>query len=174
MLPVHTKAASPLFRIPSRDSRYADSRCGLYPALMSTTPHYGLRYGAAPASGNFQRLRARPPLLNPLKSCMDRFNGGNMRVFRNELAELDPLILTTAYCQRGHVGFEADLDRRSRHHDSPRLVATALRKPRAGVLIPEEICSVTREANPYRPYRNQAEQGNQRSFCDYCSRCDRT
>jgi hypothetical protein len=29
----------------------------LDPALMSAAPHYGLRYGFAPATGNFQRLR---------------------------------------------------------------------------------------------------------------------
>jgi len=37
-------------------------RC-LNPALMATAPHYGLRYGSAPATGNFQRLRGRPPLV---------------------------------------------------------------------------------------------------------------
>ena len=37
---------------------------------MSAAPHYGLRYGSAPATGNFQRLRGRPPLVSPLKSCM--------------------------------------------------------------------------------------------------------
>ena len=47
------------------------SRC-LNPALISAAPHYGLRYGSAPASGNFQRLRGRPPLVSPLKSCMRR------------------------------------------------------------------------------------------------------
>jgi hypothetical protein len=39
---------------------------------MSAAPHYGLRYGSAPATGNFQRLRGRPPLVSPLKSCMRR------------------------------------------------------------------------------------------------------
>jgi len=34
--------------------------------------HYGLRYGSAPATGDFQRLRGRPPLVSPLKSCMGR------------------------------------------------------------------------------------------------------
>ena len=47
------------------------SRCP-DPALMSATPHYGLRYGSAPATGNFQRLRGRPPLVSPLKSCIGR------------------------------------------------------------------------------------------------------
>jgi hypothetical protein len=42
------------------------------PALISTAPHYGLRYGSAPATGNFQRFRGRPPLVSPLKSCMGR------------------------------------------------------------------------------------------------------
>jgi hypothetical protein len=37
---------------------------------MSAAPHYGLRYGSAPATGDFQRLRGRPPLVSPLKSCM--------------------------------------------------------------------------------------------------------
>jgi hypothetical protein len=41
-------------------------------ALISAAPHYGLRYGSAPATGNFQRLRGRPPLVSPLKSCMGR------------------------------------------------------------------------------------------------------
>ena len=35
-------------------------------------PHYGLRYGSALATGDFQRLRGRPPLVSPLKSCMGR------------------------------------------------------------------------------------------------------
>src|SRR6266851_2094075 len=39
---------------------------------MSAAPHYGLRYGSAPATGDFQRLRGRPPLVSPLKSCMSR------------------------------------------------------------------------------------------------------
>jgi hypothetical protein len=47
------------------------SRC-LDPALMSAAPHYGLRYGSVPATGNFQRLRGRSPLVSPLKSCMRR------------------------------------------------------------------------------------------------------
>src|SRR6266576_4386127 len=34
--------------------------------------HYGLRYGFASATGDFQRLRGRPPLVSPLKSCMRR------------------------------------------------------------------------------------------------------
>src|SRR5580692_8413700 len=46
-------------------------RC-LNPVLISAAPHYGLRYGSAPATGNFQRLRGRPPLVSPLKSCMRR------------------------------------------------------------------------------------------------------
>src|SRR6202023_1763368 len=46
-------------------------RC-LDPTFMSAAPHYGLRYGCAPATGNFQRLRGRPPLVSPLKSCMGR------------------------------------------------------------------------------------------------------
>jgi len=45
---------------------------GLDPALISDAPHYGLRYGCAPATGNVQRLRGRPPLVSPLKSCMGR------------------------------------------------------------------------------------------------------
>jgi hypothetical protein len=46
-------------------------RC-LNPILMSAASHYGLRYGSAPATGDFQRLRGRPPLVNPLKSCLGR------------------------------------------------------------------------------------------------------
>src|SRR6266436_3607398 len=45
---------------------------GIDPALIIAAPHYGLRYGLAPATGNFQRLRGRPPLVSPLKSCMGR------------------------------------------------------------------------------------------------------
>ncbi len=41
-------------------------------AFMSVTPRYGLRYGSVPATGDFQRLRGRPPLVSPLKSCMGR------------------------------------------------------------------------------------------------------
>jgi hypothetical protein len=40
--------------------------------FMSAVPHYGLRYGSAPATGTFQRLRGRPPLVSPLKACMRR------------------------------------------------------------------------------------------------------
>jgi hypothetical protein len=47
------------------------SRCLNLP-LISAAPHYGLRYGSAPATGNFQRLRGRPPLVSPLKSCIGR------------------------------------------------------------------------------------------------------
>ena len=36
-------------------------RC-LDPTFMSAAPHYGLRYGCAPATGNFQRLRGRSPV----------------------------------------------------------------------------------------------------------------
>jgi hypothetical protein len=35
-------------------------------------PRYGLRYGSVPATGNFQRLRGRPPLVSLFKSCMGR------------------------------------------------------------------------------------------------------
>ena len=35
-------------------------------------PRYGMRYGFAPATADFQRLRGRPPLVSPLKSCMSR------------------------------------------------------------------------------------------------------
>src|ERR1700687_1225468 len=46
---------------------------GGHPAIYRVErPHYGLRYGSAPATGNFQRLRGRPPLVSPLKSCMGR------------------------------------------------------------------------------------------------------
>jgi hypothetical protein len=34
--------------------------------------HYGLRYGLASATGDFQRLRGRPPLVSHLKSRMGR------------------------------------------------------------------------------------------------------
>ena len=42
------------------------------PAVIGAAPHDGLRYGFAPATGDFQRLRGRPPLVSPLKSCMGR------------------------------------------------------------------------------------------------------
>jgi hypothetical protein len=51
---------------------------------------------------------------------------------------------------------EVNLGRRSRHHESPRLVATRCESPGAGVLIKEEVFGVTRKSHPYRPYRNQA------------------
>ena len=41
-------------------------------ALILVAPHYGLRYGFASATGDFQRLRGRPPLVSPLKLCMRR------------------------------------------------------------------------------------------------------
>jgi len=45
---------------------------------MYSHPRYGLRFGFASATGNFQRLGGRPPLVSPLKSCMGRsFTGGN-------------------------------------------------------------------------------------------------
>jgi hypothetical protein len=56
-------------RFRGRDSRYAQLSQYLDPALISTLPHYGLRYGSAPATGNFPRLGGRPPLVSPLKSC---------------------------------------------------------------------------------------------------------
>src|SRR5712692_4852662 len=60
------------FRIPRENFAIRRlSRC-LDPALISAAPHYGLRYGCAPATGDFQRLRGRPPLVSPLKSCMGR------------------------------------------------------------------------------------------------------
>ena len=79
----------------SRDSRCEQlSQCGI-PAA----PHYGLRYGSVPATGNFQRLRGRPPLVSPLKSCMGRsftavtrvqIPSGTPNLFRNlrAIAEL--------------------------------------------------------------------------------------
>jgi hypothetical protein len=42
------------------------------PALIIAAPRYGLRYGFSSATGNFQRLRGRPPLVSPLKSCVGR------------------------------------------------------------------------------------------------------
>ena len=35
--------------------------------LHDTAPHYGLRYGPVPATGNFQRLRGRLPLVSLFK-----------------------------------------------------------------------------------------------------------
>lgn len=61
-----------------RRFRFEERVAGFNPALTSTAPHYGLRYGFASATGDFQRLRGRPPLVNPLKSCIGRsFAGGN-------------------------------------------------------------------------------------------------
>jgi hypothetical protein len=55
-----------------RRFRFEERVAGFNPALTSTAPHYGLRYGFASATGDFQRLRGRPPLVNPLKSCIGR------------------------------------------------------------------------------------------------------
>src|SRR5439155_15756569 len=63
---------SPFFRTRGRNSQYEQLSRWLDPALISVAPHYGLHYGFAPATGNFQRLRGRPPLVSPLKSCMRR------------------------------------------------------------------------------------------------------
>jgi hypothetical protein len=41
-------------------------------ASSPPVPHYGLRYGFAPDTGNLQRLGGHPLLVSPLKSCMDR------------------------------------------------------------------------------------------------------
>jgi hypothetical protein len=43
---------------------------------MYSYPRYGLRYGLASATGNFQRLRGRPPLVSPLKSLYGPFFHG--------------------------------------------------------------------------------------------------
>jgi hypothetical protein len=45
---------------------------GINPTFVLAAPRYGLRYGFAPATGNFQRLRGRPPLVSPFKSCIGR------------------------------------------------------------------------------------------------------
>ena len=40
--------------------------------LHDTAPHYGLRYGFASATGNFQLLRGRPTLVRSFKVvCLD-------------------------------------------------------------------------------------------------------
>jgi hypothetical protein len=64
VLPVHTFSLveSPFSRIRGRDSRYEQLSQCLDAALISAALHYGLRYGCAPATGNFQRLRGRPPV----------------------------------------------------------------------------------------------------------------
>ena len=62
----------PFSKIRGPDSQYETLSQCLDPALISAAPHYGLRYGCAPATGNFQRLRGRPPLVSPLKSCIGR------------------------------------------------------------------------------------------------------
>ena len=41
-------------------------------AFSWAAPHYGLRYGCDSSTGDFQRLRGRPPLVSPLKLCMRR------------------------------------------------------------------------------------------------------
>ena len=71
VLPVHTFSLveSPFSRIRGRDSRYEQLSQCLDAALISAALHYGLPYGCSPATGNFQRLRGRPPLVSPLKSC---------------------------------------------------------------------------------------------------------
>ena len=49
----------------------------LDPALMSAAPRYGLRYGSVPATGNFQRLRGRPPLKSFKVVYGPFFHGGD-------------------------------------------------------------------------------------------------
>ena len=74
VLPVHTFSLveSPFSKIRGRDSRYEQLSQCLDAALISAALHYGLPYGCSPATGNFQQLRGRPPLVSPLKSCMGR------------------------------------------------------------------------------------------------------
>jgi len=70
-----------LSRIPHRNSRYAHV-CGVsIRHSYRLHSHYGLRYGSAPATGNFQRLRGRPPLVGPLQSCMGRSFTAVTRLF---------------------------------------------------------------------------------------------
>jgi hypothetical protein len=47
--------------------------------LRDTAPHYGLRYGPAPATGNFQRLRGRPPLVSSFKVVYEPFFHGDIK-----------------------------------------------------------------------------------------------
>jgi len=68
--------------------------------LHDTAPRYGLRYGPAPATGNFQRLRGRPPLVSPLKLCMRR---SFTAVTRVQIPSGTPTLSTTC----GIAGFGA-------------------------------------------------------------------
>jgi hypothetical protein len=46
--------------------------------FLGVVPHYALRYGFAPATGDLQLFRGRPPLLRPLQQCIHRsFTAGN-------------------------------------------------------------------------------------------------
>ena len=55
ILPVYTKTAD-LYTIQNSSLKLVIRRLPrcLDPALMSAAPHYGLRYGCAPVTGNFQ------------------------------------------------------------------------------------------------------------------------
>ena len=56
------------------------SRC-LNPALISASPHYGLRYGSIPATGNFQRLTRSTASCKSFKVVYAPFfHGGNTPV----------------------------------------------------------------------------------------------
>ena len=74
LLSVHTFSLveSPFSRIRGGDFRHEQLSQCLDAPLIAAAPHYGLRYGCAPATGHFQRLRGRPPLVSPLKPCMGR------------------------------------------------------------------------------------------------------
>jgi hypothetical protein len=61
------------------------------PTLTLAAPHYGLRYGCVPDTGNLQRLRGRPPLVSPLKSCMRRSFTAVTRGFKLPYGVLSPL-----------------------------------------------------------------------------------
>src|SRR5215469_1385049 len=58
--------------ITGQEFHRAEPATFVLPVPEFSAPHYGLRYGCAPATGNFQRLRGRPPLVSPLKSCIGR------------------------------------------------------------------------------------------------------
>jgi len=75
------------------------------PAIISPAPHYGLRYGFASATGNFQRLRGRPPLVSPLKSCMSRSFTAITRVrIPSGTPNLFSNLRRFLFSRRGHVG----------------------------------------------------------------------
>jgi hypothetical protein len=89
LLSVHTFSLdeSQFFRNRGRNLRDQRlSQCSDLTLIMAA-PHYGLHYGSAPATGDFQRLRGRSPLVSPLKSCMGRSFTAMTRFLKSKRVE---------------------------------------------------------------------------------------